>query len=113
MNVVHAVPTELVSEKLSVKKMTEELGAEKVRANVWTLAEGSMLKHLHREQEELYLVLEGSAQVVVDGAIHKLDERDAVCVPAGAEHQVFNSGWGPLTFFVVAAPAVADDVEKV
>jgi len=113
MNVVHAMPTELISEKLSVKKMSDELGSEKLRANVWTLAEGSMLKHLHREQEELYLVLEGSAQVVVDGTIHKLDERDALCVPAGAQHQVFNSGWGPLTFFVAAAPAAADDAELV
>jgi mannose-6-phosphate isomerase-like protein (cupin superfamily) len=113
MNVVHTAPTELVSEKLSVRKMSDELGSVKMRANVWTLAEGSMLKHLHREQEELYLVLEGSAQVVVNGTIHKLDERDALCVPAGAEHQVFNSGWGPLTFFVAAAPAVADDAERV
>jgi mannose-6-phosphate isomerase-like protein (cupin superfamily) len=113
VNVVHATPTEMVSEQLGVKKMSAELGAEKLAANVWKLAEGSMLKHLHREQEEFYLVLDGSAQIVVDGTIHQLGERDALCVPAGAEHQLFNSGWGPLTFVVVAAPPVPDDAERV
>jgi mannose-6-phosphate isomerase-like protein (cupin superfamily) len=111
VKIVHATPTELVSEKLSVKRLTDELGSVNLRANVWTLAEGSMLKHLHREQEELYLVLDGVAQVTVDGTIHKLGERDALSVPAGSEHQVANAGWGPLTFVVAAAPAVLDDAE--
>ena len=111
MKVVRGVPTERVSEQLSVKRLTEELGAEKLCANVWTLAEGSMVKHLHREQEELYLVLEGSAQITVDGTIHKLDERDTIAVPAGAERQLANTGWGPLTFLAVAAPGVEGDVE--
>jgi len=29
-----------------------------VRANVFTLAEGSMSRHVHRKQEEVYLVLD-------------------------------------------------------
>ena len=111
MKIVHAAPTERVSEQISVKKLSDELGAEKVRANVWTVAEGSMLKHLHREQEELYVVLDGSAEIEVDGATHKLGERDALAVPAGTEHQLSNVGWGPLTYLAVAAPAIADDAE--
>ena len=112
MKTVHAAPTDQVSEQVSVKRLTDELGAEKLRANVWTVAEGSMLKHVHREQEELYLVLDGTAEIAVDGTVYKLGERDALTVPAGAEHQLTNVGWGPLTFFVVAAPNVAGDAEK-
>lgn len=111
MRIVHAAPTEQVSEQISVKKLSDELGAEKLRANVWTVAEGSMLKHLHREQEELYLILDGSAEIEVDGVIHKLGERDTLVVPSGAEHQLTNVGWGPLTFFAVGSPAAADDAE--
>ncbi len=44
--------------------------------------------------------------------MYKLGERDALAVPAGAEHQLANVGWGPLTFFVVASPNVTGDAEK-
>jgi mannose-6-phosphate isomerase-like protein (cupin superfamily) len=111
MKIVHAAPTDHVSEQISVKRLTDELGATKLHANVWMVAEGSMMKHLHREQEELYIVLDGTAVVSIDGAEHKLGERDTISVPAGAEHQVTNAGWGPMTFIAVAAPAVEGDAE--
>ncbi len=81
MDVVHAVPTENLSEKLSVQRIGDKLGLTQMRANVFTLAEGSMLRHLHREQEELYVVLDGTAMIDVDEAHHKLGERDALVVP--------------------------------
>lgn len=112
MKVVHAAPTEQVSEQLSVKRMTDELEAGKMRANVFTLAEGSMMRHTHREQEELYLVLDGTAELEAGGLIHKLGERDAIAVPPGVERRLGNVGWGPLTFVVVAAPPVEGDGEK-
>ncbi len=110
LKVVHAVPTEVVSEKLSVQRIADIAGAEKLRGNVWTLDEGSQLRHAHREQEELYLVLDGTAQMEVDETTYRLGERDAIVVPAGSAHQLSNIGLGPLTYLVVAAPAVADDV---
>ncbi len=111
MNVVRAVPTESISEKLSVSRLSEALGARNLRANVYTLAEGSMSRHLHHEQEELYLVLEGTAVVDVDERQFRVGERDAIAVPARAWHRVANAGQGPLTFFVVAAPPAENDAE--
>jgi mannose-6-phosphate isomerase-like protein (cupin superfamily) len=113
VKVVRGVPVDQVSEQLSVKKMSDELGAEKLRANVWTLAEGSMLKHTHQEQEEFYLVLEGCMQVTVDETSYKLDERDTLVVPPGVTRQVANCGWGPLTFLAVGAPGVDHDGKRV
>ena len=112
MKIVHAAPTDQVTDTLSVKRLTDELGAENLRANVFTVAEGSMTRHVHREQEELYLVLDGTAEIAVDDTVYKLGERDALAVPAGAEHQLSNVGQGPLTFFVVASPNVTGDAEK-
>ena len=112
MKVVHAVPTETVSEHLSIQRLTDLLGAEKLRANVWTMAEGSGLRHSHREQEELFLVLDGTAQIEADGTIFKLGERDALVVPAGVAHQLSNIGLGLLTYVVVAAPAVQGDASR-
>ena len=111
MKVVRAVPTESVSEQLSVQRLSEALAVRNLRANVFTLAEGSMLRHLHREQEELYLVLDGTAMIDVDEQQVQVREREALAVPARAWHRVANVGQGPLTFFVVAAPAVENDAE--
>jgi mannose-6-phosphate isomerase-like protein (cupin superfamily) len=111
MDIVHAVPTESLSEKLSVQRLSDKLLLTQMRANVYTLAEGSMLRHLHREQEELYVVLDGTAMLDVDEARYKLGERDALAVPPRAWHRIANVGVGPLTFLVVAAPPTADDAE--
>jgi mannose-6-phosphate isomerase-like protein (cupin superfamily) len=111
MEVAHAVPTEGLSEKLSVQRLSEKLELSQMRANVFTLAEGSMSRHVHREQEELYVVLDGTAMIDVDEARLKLGERDALAVPPRAWHRVTNVGIGPLTFLVVAAPPVAGDAE--
>lgn len=111
MNVVHATPTVPLSEKLSVQRLSEPLGLAQLRANVFTLAEGSMSSHLHREQEEVYLVLDGTALITVDDRQFKVGEREALAVPPGAWHRVANVGEGPLTFFVAAAPPVEGDAE--
>jgi mannose-6-phosphate isomerase-like protein (cupin superfamily) len=111
MRVVRAVPNESVSEQLSVQRLSEALGVRSVRANVYALAEGSISKHMHREQEEIYLVLEGTAMIDVDERRFKVGEREALAVPARAWHRIANVGWGPLTFYVVAAPRADDDAE--
>ena len=111
MKVVRAAPTEAVSEKLSVQRLSPALGLSNLRANVYTLAEGAMSRHLHREQEEVYLVLDGTAMIDVDERQFKVGEREVLAVPPGAWHRVANVGEGPLTFFVVAAPPADGDAE--
>jgi mannose-6-phosphate isomerase-like protein (cupin superfamily) len=112
MQVVRAMPTESISEHLSVQRLSQALGTHNLRANVFTLAEGAMSSHMHREQEEVYLVLDGTALIEVDGRQFKVGERDTLAVPPHAWHQVTNVGVGPLTFFVVAAPPADDDAES-
>ena len=65
MEVLSAVPTVTVTEQLAVQPLADLAGARSLRANVWTLAPGdwSWGRHVHREQEELYLVLEGRLRV--------------------------------------------------
>jgi hypothetical protein len=85
VKVVRAVPTETISEKLSVQRLSEALGVRHLRANVFTPAEGSMSR--------------------------LVGEREALAVPAQAWHRVANIGVGPLTFYVVAAPPAEGDAE--
>ncbi len=109
--VVRIAPVEQLSEQLSVARLSAALGMHNLRANVYSLAEGAMSQHLHRTQEELYVVLEGTAMIDVDGVKHRVGSREAIAVPARAWRKVANAGLGPLTFLCVAAPPADDDAE--
>ncbi|MBN2204824.1 MAG: cupin domain-containing protein [Thermoleophilia bacterium] len=109
--VVRIAPNEQLSEQLSVARLSTALGMENLRANVYALAEGAMSQHLHRTQEELYVVLDGTAMIDVDGAQHRVGPREAIAVPARSWRKVANAGLGPLTFLCVAAPPADDDAE--
>lgn len=108
---VRIAPVEQVSEQLSVARLSAALGMDNLRANVYTLAEGAMSEHMHRSQEELYIVLDGTAMIDVDGAKHRVGPREAIAVPARAWRKVSNAGIGPLTFLCIAAPPADDDAE--
>jgi mannose-6-phosphate isomerase-like protein (cupin superfamily) len=109
--VVRIAPVEQVSEQLSVARLSAALGMQNLRANVYSLAEGAMSEHMHRTQEELYIVLEGTAMIDVDGARHRVGPREAIAVPARAWRKLTNAGIGPLTFLCVAAPPADGDAE--
>jgi uncharacterized cupin superfamily protein len=111
MKIVSTVPSQQVTEQLSVQPVADLAGAEKLRANVWTLAPGdwSWGRHAHREQEELYLVLAGRLRIEAGGETVELDAREAVVVPAGVGHQLWNAGEEDVTYLAAAAlPASAD-----
>ncbi len=111
MKVVSAVPAQQVTEHLRVQPVADLCGAEKLRANVWTLVPGdwSWGRHVHREQEELYLVLDGRLRVEAGGETAALGPREALVVPAGVPHQLWNAGDGEVTYLAAAAPLAPGD----
>jgi uncharacterized cupin superfamily protein len=111
MKVVSAVPAQRVTEQLRVQPIADLAGAQNLRANVWTLASGdwSWGRHVHREQEELYLVLEGRLRVEAGGETLEIGAREALVVPPGVAHQLWNAGADDVTYLAVAAPPAAAD----
>ena len=85
MEVLSAVPSVTVTEQLAVQPLADLAGAQSLRANVWTLAAGdwSWGRHVHREQEELYLVLDGRLRIEAGGETLELGPGEALVVPAG------------------------------
>ena len=81
MLVLRAVPTESVSEGLSVQRLSPARGLRNLRANVFTLGEGAMSRHFHRQQEEVYLVRDGTAPIDVDERQFTVGEREVPAVP--------------------------------
>lgn len=52
--------------------------------------------HSHNCGEQV-LILEGEAEVEVDGSVDRLGPRDTTYIPAGLPHRFVNVGDGPLT----------------
>lgn len=79
-----------------------------MRPNVWVFEAGDIgNRHHHREQEELYLVLDGRFRLEIDDESIELEADDIVVVSADELWQVTALEDG--TLFVVGAPNVAND----
>jgi mannose-6-phosphate isomerase-like protein (cupin superfamily) len=60
--------------------------------------------HTHADQDKIYVVLEGRARVVVDGAEETVEPGEAVVAAAGAAHGIANDTPDPLLVLVIVAP---------
>jgi mannose-6-phosphate isomerase-like protein (cupin superfamily) len=73
-----------------------------------SLAEASMTpgqstdRHYHKLCEELYFLLEGTAQMEIDGETRAVGPGDAILIPAGARHQI--TAQTKLRFLCCCAP---------
>jgi mannose-6-phosphate isomerase-like protein (cupin superfamily) len=63
--------------------------------------------HVHKEQEEAYLVLEGSGRIKVEDEIVDLAQWDAIRIPAGTT-RAFEAGPEGLTFIAMGGNPTGD-----
>jgi len=85
-----------------------QLEARRLGARLWRLRPGqASTRHRHFEQEELYLLLEGSGRIRVDGELVRLDPLDAVLVEPASLRQLFNDTEADQLWYVVGAPTEA------
>ena len=69
------------------------------------LAPGSSVgEHTHPVTEELYLILEGTGQGVLDGRTFPVGPGDLYLCKAGHSHGLVNDGPTPLVFFGLMTP---------
>jgi mannose-6-phosphate isomerase-like protein (cupin superfamily) len=66
---------------------------------------GSTERHYHRETEEIYFVLEGAAELEVDGERSRVAAGDAVLIPPGAWHQLVADSESAVRILCCCAPA--------
>lgn len=58
----------------------------------------------HLERSEIYTVISGSVEVVIDGKSYKLQRGDVVAIPVGAVHQVKSTTSEPARVLVSCIP---------
>jgi mannose-6-phosphate isomerase-like protein (cupin superfamily) len=61
-------------------------------------------EEVHEDRDQFFRIEEGSGVVDIDGVENKVEDDFAVIVPAGARHNVRNTGSQPLRLYTIYAP---------
>jgi mannose-6-phosphate isomerase-like protein (cupin superfamily) len=59
---------------------------------------------VHEDRDQFFRIEEGTGVVDIDGAANEVEDDFAVIVPAGARHNVRNTGDKPLRLYTIYAP---------
>lgn len=59
---------------------------------------------VHEGHDQFFRIEEGKGEVVIDGKRTAIEDDDAIIVPAGAEHNVINTGSEPLRLYTLYGP---------
>ena len=80
-----------------------------------SLAEASLApgvgtdRHYHRDSEEIYFILEGTAMMEINGATRAVVPGDAILISPGDWHQIHSTGSEELRFLCCCAPPYSHD----
>jgi mannose-6-phosphate isomerase-like protein (cupin superfamily) len=66
--------------------------------------------HSHREQEQVYHILEGEGLMEIAGEARVVRKHDVIYLPPGVEHMISNTGLTDLVFIVATSPVTDDPV---
>src|SRR5579875_1938278 len=61
-------------------------------------------EEVHDDRDQFFRIEEGSGSVFIDGVENKVEDDFAVIVPAGARHNVVNTGSAPLKLYTIYGP---------
>ena len=69
----------------------------------------STQRHYHSRSEEIYLVVEGSGRMELEGEERDVAAGDAILIPPGAWHEIRAAGNTPLRILCCCAPPYSHD----
>lgn len=61
-------------------------------------------EEVHDDRDQFFRVEKGKGEVLIDGKRSKIEDDDAIIVPAGARHNVVNTGDEPLKVYTLYGP---------
>jgi len=65
----------------------------------------STQEHYHIKTEEIYFITAGVARMSIEGELAQLKAGDAIAIPPGKRHKLWNAGSEPLRLLCCCAPA--------
>lgn len=66
-------------------------------------------EEVHEDTDQFFRVEHGEGEVVIDSQSHPIRDGSAIVVPAGARHNVRNTGGQPLRLYTLYSPPHHDD----
>lgn len=61
-------------------------------------------EEVHEDRDQFFRIEQGTGEVWIDGKCTKIESEFAIIVPAGARHNVKNTGTEPLRFYTLYGP---------
>jgi mannose-6-phosphate isomerase-like protein (cupin superfamily) len=61
-------------------------------------------EEVHEDRDQFFRIEEGEGEIWIDGVANRVQDDFAVIVPAGARHNVVNTGGGHLRLYTIYAP---------
>ena len=61
-------------------------------------------EEVHEDIDQFFRIEEGEGEVWIDGVANRVEDDFAVIVPAGARHNVVNTGSEPLRLYTIYGP---------
>lgn len=68
-------------------------------------AGGSTQEHYHPQAEEIYYITHGAGRIRIEGEIREVRPGDAIAIPPGWKHKLWNTGEETLRLLCCCAPA--------
>jgi mannose-6-phosphate isomerase-like protein (cupin superfamily) len=65
----------------------------------------STQEHYHVNTEEIYYITHGTGKIRIDGEIREVTVGDAIAIPPGQRHKLWNTGADELRLLCCCAPA--------
>lgn len=66
---------------------------------------GATLEHYHPKCEEIYYITHGIARMRIEGELREVKPGDAIAIPPGQKHKIWNTGNDVLRLLCCCAPA--------
>lgn len=61
-------------------------------------------KETHATHDQFFRIEQGSGEIVIDGVTHKVESGAGIVVPAGALHNLVNTGEKPMKVYTIYGP---------
>ncbi|HEY3861765.1 MAG TPA: cupin domain-containing protein [Verrucomicrobiae bacterium] len=72
-------------------------------------AGASTREHYHVKTEEIYYITAGTGRIRIEGAMRDVKAGDAIAIPPGRKHKLWNTGSETLRLLCCCAPAYEHD----
>jgi mannose-6-phosphate isomerase-like protein (cupin superfamily) len=66
-------------------------------------------EHFHPKAEEIYYITHGTGRMRIEGETHDIRTGDAIAIPPGLKHKLWNTGDETLRLLCCCAPAYEHD----